>query len=193
MTVGKKRIDQLLVERGLAESRQRARAMIMAGEVQADGRPITKPGLLVREHSEITIKDSCPFVSRGGMKLESGLRAFQINVHDLVCLDVGASTGGFTDCLLQNGAGKVFAVDVGYGQLAWKLRQDDRVVVIERANIRYLPQDALPEIASAEVRWNEEIIGAVVLYNYGTGIKSSRPINQKDLPGQFRIIQGGLA
>lgn len=146
MTPAKKnRIDQLLVERGLAESRHRAQAMIMAGDVLVAGEPVTKPGLRVLEDAEIIIKEVCPFVSRGGLKLESALRAFEIDVRDMVCLDVGASTGGFTDCLLQNGAGKVFAVDVGYGQLAWKLRQDERVVVIERVNIRYLPETLLPE------------------------------------------------
>ncbi len=141
----KKRIDQLLVDRGLAETRQRAQAMIMAGDVLVEGEPVTKPGLHITQQSEITVKNKCLFVSRGGLKLEGALRAFAIDVRDLVCLDVGASTGGFTDCLLQKGAGKVFAVDVGYGQLAWKLRQDERVVVIERTNIRHIPETAVPE------------------------------------------------
>ncbi len=145
MKTEKKRIDQLLVERGLAESRQRAQAMIMAGDVLIEDRKVAKAGHQVSEHVEITIKESCPYVSRGGLKLAGGLRAFNIDVQNRICLDVGASTGGFTDCLLQNGAKKVFAVDVGYGQLAWKLRQDERVVVIERANIRYLPETTLSE------------------------------------------------
>ncbi len=146
MTVEKKkRIDQLLVEQGLAESRQRARAMIMAGDVLADDQPVIKPGHPVRQDARITVKETCPYVSRGGLKLAGGLRAFDIDPRGLVCLDVGASTGGFTDCLLQNGAARIYAVDVGYGQLAWKLRQDDRVTVIERTNVRYLPENALPE------------------------------------------------
>ena len=138
------RVDQLLVERGLAESRQRAQAMIMAGNVLADGRPVTKAGQQVSKQIQFTVKESCPYVSRGGLKLEGALNAFDIDVQDKICLDVGASTGGFTDCLLQHGAEKVYAVDVGYGQLAWKLRQDERVVAIERANIRYLPAEKLP-------------------------------------------------
>jgi len=141
----KKRLDQLLVERGLAESRHRAQAMIMAGDVLAGGEAVTKPGSKISDAVELTIKKACPFVSRGGLKLEGALRAFQIDVRDRICLDVGASTGGFTDCLLQNGATKIYAVDVGYGQLAWKLRQDERVTAIERANIRYLPETSLPE------------------------------------------------
>ena len=144
-TEKKIRIDQLLVERRLAESRQRAQAMIMAGNVLADGRPVTKAGQQVSRQVELTVKEACPYVSRGGLKLEGALRAFDIDVRDKICLDVGASTGGFTDCLLQNGARKVYAVDVGYGQLAWQLRQDERVVVIERANIRHLQAETLPE------------------------------------------------
>lgn len=145
MSTDKKRIDQLLVERGMAESRQRAQSIIMAGDVLVEGQPVTKAGLRISEHADITTKKGCPYVSRGGLKLEGALSAFELDVRDKICLDVGASTGGFTDCLLQKGAGKVYAVDVGYGQLAWRLRQDDRVVVIERANIRYLPAATVPE------------------------------------------------
>ena len=141
----KKRLDLLIVEKGLVHSRQRGRALIMAGKVLVNNRPVDKCGALVSKNDDIVLKDKdIPYVSRGGLKLEKALNAFAINVADLVCLDVGASTGGFTDCLLQNGASCVFAVDVGYGQLAWKLRQDPRVVVIERSNIRHISAESLP-------------------------------------------------
>ena len=145
MSVKKKRIDIQIVERGLTQSRQRAQALIMAGKVLADNLRIDKPGTLVSEQAVINIKGDIPYVSRGGLKLEAALQGLNINVKNLVCLDAGASTGGFTDCLLQHGASKVYAVDVGYGQLAWKLRQDKRVITIERTNIRYLPENALSE------------------------------------------------
>lgn len=140
----KKRIDQLLVEKGFFPSRERARRSLMAGVVFYDGRRIEKPGTFVDPEGEIRVKqDPCPFVSRGGLKLEAALKEFKIPVQGRVALDSGASTGGFTQCLLNQGALKVFAVDVGYGQLAWKLRQDPRVVVMERTNLRYLTQDDL--------------------------------------------------
>ncbi|MBI3815716.1 MAG: TlyA family RNA methyltransferase, partial [Nitrospinae bacterium] len=144
----RKRLDNLLVERGIVQSRERAKALILSGEVKVDGIPINKAGVLVNEDSEIefTGKDM-PYVSRGGLKLEKAIREFGINVKDKVAIDVGASTGGFTDCLLQYGAKKVYAVDVGYGQLAWKLRNDPRVIVIERKNIRYLKPDDIGEPA----------------------------------------------
>ena len=135
----KKRLDLVVFEKGLAPSRQRARALIMAGRVRVNGQPSEKPGFPVAPNADIAVKgNSLPYVSRGGLKIEAALRENRINVAGKVCLDVGASTGGFTDCLLQNGASMVFAVDVGYGQLAWKLRQDPRVVVIERTNIRHM-------------------------------------------------------
>jgi 23S rRNA (cytidine1920-2'-O)/16S rRNA (cytidine1409-2'-O)-methyltransferase len=143
--VFKKRLDALLVERGLAQSRERAQGLILAGEVLVDGKKITKAGTQVLSDAdiEITGKD-IPYVSRGGVKLEAGLKAFDVDVTDLFCLDVGASTGGFTDCLLQHGARHVTAVDVGYGQLDWSLRNDPRVEVIERTNIRQLDAGFLP-------------------------------------------------
>lgn len=142
----KKRLDLLIVEKGLATSRQRARSMIMAGRVLVDTQRMDKPGAAVLENSVITVKgDDLPYVSRGGLKLEGALKTLALKVNDLVCLDVGASTGGFTDCLLKHGVRKVYAVDVGYGQLAWPLRQDPRVHVIERTNIRHMPADRLPE------------------------------------------------
>jgi 23S rRNA (cytidine1920-2'-O)/16S rRNA (cytidine1409-2'-O)-methyltransferase len=135
----KTRLDLAIVQRGLAQTRQRAGSLIMAGKVLVNNRKIDKPGTRVRTKDKIILKGDIPYVSRGGLKLEAGLDAFDIDVSDFVCLDAGASTGGFTDCLLQHGAASVFAVDVGYGQLAWNLRQDPRVVVIERTNIRYMP------------------------------------------------------
>jgi 23S rRNA (cytidine1920-2'-O)/16S rRNA (cytidine1409-2'-O)-methyltransferase len=133
------------MEMGLAQSRQRAQALIMAGKVLVDDHPIYKPGTPVSNSQHIVLREEdIPYVSRGGLKLAGALQTLNIDVKGLVCLDVGASTGGFTDCLLQRGAQRVFAVDVGYGQLSWKLRQDARVHVIERTNIRNLSSEALP-------------------------------------------------
>lgn len=146
MIMNKKRIDILLVERGLAESRNQAQSLVMAGEVRADGEMVHKSSAQVSEEAHIEVKQQPRFVSRGGKKLAAALEAFQVDVKDKVCADVGASTGGFTDCLLQNGAIKVYAIDVGYGVLHWKLRNDPRVVVMERTNARYL--DILPEPVS---------------------------------------------
>ena len=141
----KQRLDLAVVRAGLVESRQRAKAMIMEGKVLVNDQPADKPGTLVSKDDHLFLKDNdIPYVSRGGLKLEPALKDFDINVDGLFCMDVGASTGGFTDCLLQHGAERVFAVDVGYGQLAWKLRQDSRVIVIERTNIRHMPLNALP-------------------------------------------------
>jgi 23S rRNA (cytidine1920-2'-O)/16S rRNA (cytidine1409-2'-O)-methyltransferase len=139
----KRRLDVLVAERGLAESRSRAQALIMAGRVRVGGQPATKAGQQVREDVEIEVEEGLPYVSRGGLKLEAALDAFPVRVKGAVCADVGASTGGFTDCLLQRGAVRVYAVDVGYGQIAWSLRQDGRVVLMERTNARYL--ESLPE------------------------------------------------
>lgn len=142
----KRRIDILMVEQGLAESRQRAQAMIMAGRVLVSGTVIDKPGCLIRAGDPIEIWGlDMPYVSRGGIKLAEALDRFGIDVTGKICLDVGASTGGFTDCLIQHGAARVYAVDVGYGQLAWKLRIDDRVIAIERTNIRQMPKETIPE------------------------------------------------
>ena len=137
-------MDVLLVERGLAQSRQRALGLILAGKVWVNGERITKAGSLLPVNCAIKIVGrDIPYVSRGGIKLEAALRSFNVDVTGLTCLDVGASTGGFTDCLLKHGAKHVTAVDVGYGQLHWKLRSDPRVKVIERTNIRYLDTGAL--------------------------------------------------
>ncbi len=142
----KTRLDQLLVDRGLVESRTRAQALVMAGKVFSETRRLDKPGHKVASDLPLEIKgQDYPWVSRGGLKLDHGLDHFSIGVAGLVCLDVGASTGGFTDVLLARGAERVYAVDVGSGQLAWKLRQDDRVVVLEKTNARYLTSENIPE------------------------------------------------
>lgn len=142
----RERIDKLLVDRGLVQSRKRAQARIMAGDVRIGDRIIDKAGTRVPLDADIELRgDEMPYVSRGGLKLEQALDAFDVVVEDRVAMDVGASTGGFTDCLLQRGARRVYAVDVGYGQLAWKLRNDERVVVLERENIRHLAREKVPE------------------------------------------------
>ncbi len=147
----KQRLDKLMVERGLATSREKAQALIMAGQVVVGDHAAAKAGQQVTAEVEIRIKGEVPpYVSRGGLKLEKGLDAFNISTVDRIAIDVGASTGGFTDCLLQRGAARVYAVDVGYGQLAWKLREDPRVVVLEKTNIRTLTPDRLdplPDLA----------------------------------------------
>ncbi len=139
----KERIDVVIAQRGLTESRNKAQRLIRAGEVRVDGQLVDKPSTQVSEDADITLKSKPPFVSRGGKKLAAALERFDLDVTGAVAADVGASTGGFTDCLLQNGARRVYAIDAGYGQLHWKLRNDPRVVVMERTNARYL--DELPE------------------------------------------------
>ncbi|SBW03429.1 putative rRNA methyltransferase YqxC [uncultured Eubacteriales bacterium] len=144
--MAKKRLDILLCERGLAESRPRAQAVIMAGQVYVGGQKADKAGAPTNEAAEIEVRGkTLAFVSRGGLKLEKAMQTFPINLKDAVCADIGASTGGFTDCMLQSGAKKVYAVDVGYGQLAWSLRSDPRVVCMERTNARYLTSEQIPE------------------------------------------------
>lgn len=141
--MSKQRIDLLLVERGLVESRSLAQRLVMAGQVRADGQLIPKPAMKVPENAELEIDHGPDYVSRGGEKLAGALAVFELTVEDRICADVGASTGGFTDCLLQNGAIKVYAIDVGKGILHWKLRQDERVVVMESTNARHV--EDLPE------------------------------------------------
>ena len=141
-----------MVQRGLVESREKAKAMIMAGLVSVDDAKVDKAGHLFPESAAIRLKEPYPpFVSRGGIKLEGAIKHFSLNVQSLFLLDVGASTGGFTDCLLKRGAGRVIAIDVGYGQFAWKLRQDPRVTVMEKTNIRYLSADRLGAMAQGAV------------------------------------------
>lgn len=151
----KQRLDQLLFDKGLAESRERAKTSVMAGLVYVNGQKETKPGTFVSPDAAVEVRgDAIPYVSRGGLKLEKALRVFPVSPGGCVCLDCGASTGGFTDVLLKNGANKVYSVDVGYGQLAWSLRTDPRVVCMERTNIRYVTSAEIPEpidIAAADL------------------------------------------
>ncbi len=147
----KTRLDVLLVSRGLVRSREEAQRMILAGAVRVGDRPAAKPSENVAPDAALTIGRRPPFVSRGGEKLDGALRAFGLDVSGRVALDVGASTGGFTDCLLQHGARRVYAVDVGYGQLDWRIRQDPRVVVIERQNVRALSPSSIPEAVELAV------------------------------------------
>lgn len=148
----KERLDKLLVQRGMASSRERARALILAGKVIVDDHRIDKAGAQVPDDADLRLKgEDIPYVSRGGLKLEKALEQFSINVEAKIAIDVGASTGGFSDCLLQRGAKKVYAVDVGYGQLAWGLREDPRIVNLERCNIRYLQSDQLDDIPELAV------------------------------------------
>ena len=142
----RKRLDLILVDNGLCESRQQAQSVIMAGKVTVNNIRVDKPGTKIFEDAMIDVKTpDFPYVSRGALKLEKALKSLEIDIHNDVCLDVGASTGGFTDCLLQFGASRVYAVDVGYGQLAWKLRQDPRVISFERTNIRYMDEHLIEE------------------------------------------------
>lgn len=139
------RLDQLVYTSGFAESRERAKAVIMAGEVYVDNQKSDKPGMLVPAGAKLEVRGGLRYVSRGGLKLEKAMACFPLHLDGRVAMDIGASTGGFTDCMLQNGAARVYAVDVGYGQLAWKLRTDARVVNLERTNVRYLTQEQVPE------------------------------------------------
>lgn len=142
--MSKDRLDAVLVSRGYFPSRERAKAAIMAGVVFIDGQKVDKAGTAVEDQCEVFIKqDLCPYVGRGGLKLEKALTEFQIDLSEKVCVDIGASTGGFTDCMLQNGAKRVYAIDVGYGQLDYKLRIDSRVINMERVNVRYLEEGAI--------------------------------------------------
>ena len=147
MAATKKRLDLVVLEKRLADSRQRAQALILAGKVLVNNLIVDKSGTLVSPKDDIVLqKEDHSYVSRGGIKLEKALHTLGVDINGFVCLDVGASTGGFTDCLLHHGAGRVYAVDVGYGQLSWKLRQNPRVVVIERMNIRYIQPDTIPQL-----------------------------------------------
>ena len=145
----KQRLDVLLVEKGLAPSREKAKAIIMAGIVYVDGNKEDKAGTTFPENAVIEVKGkTLPYVSRGGLKLEKAMACFPITLEGDICMDIGSSTGGFTDCMLQNGAKKVYSVDVGHGQLAWKLRQDERVVCMEKTNIRYVVPEDIDELAA---------------------------------------------
>ncbi len=141
----KERLDVLLVKRGLADSREKAKAVIMSGNVFVEGQREDKAGTSFDDKAEIVVKETLAYVSRGGLKLEKAMKEFEMDLNHKICMDVGASTGGFTDCMLMNGARKVYAVDVGHGQLAWKLRNDERVVCMEKTNIRYVTPTDIEE------------------------------------------------
>ena len=144
--MSKERLDVLVVNKGLAPSREKAKALIMAGQIFVNEQREDKPGSTFPEDAQITLHgETLKYVSRGGLKLEKAMEVFPIDLSEKICMDIGASTGGFTDCMLQNGAAKVYAVDVGYGQFAWKLRTDPRVVCMEKTNIRYVSHDEVPE------------------------------------------------
>lgn len=170
----KKRLDVLLTEQGYADSRTKAQAIIMSGMVYVDGQKADKPGVSYEESVSIEVRGSvCPYVSRGGLKLEKALRDFGVKPDGFVCSDSGASTGGFTDCLLQQGAKKVFAIDVGYGQLDWKIREDPRVVVMERTNIRFVTPEQLGEALDLSVVDVSFISLKIVLPTIKTLLKST--------------------
>jgi 23S rRNA (cytidine1920-2'-O)/16S rRNA (cytidine1409-2'-O)-methyltransferase len=193
----KKRLDHLVLEKDLVPSRQRARALIMAGKVRVDGVMVDKPGTLVSSDAPIRLQgQDLAYVSRGGLKLAGALEALKISVQDLICLDVGASTGGFTDCLLQHGAVRVYAVDVGYGQLAWSLRQDERVVVIERTNIRHMPAERIAEavdLATIDVSFiSLRIVVPAVLKFLKPGGQIVALIKPQFEVGKGRVGKGGV-
>lgn len=194
---GKIRIDRFLVERGLVESREKGQALILAGQVLVNNQKVDKPGVLVPTDAEIRIiGGQLPYVSRGGLKLEAALRQFRIDVSGKIALDVGASTGGFTDCLLQHGCKRVYAVDVGYGQLAWKLRQDPRVISIERTNIRGIDPATIPEpieVAVIDVSFIslEKVVPSVIpLLSQSAGIIAL--IKPQFEAGKDQVGKGGI-
>ena len=197
MSAKKQRLDRLLVVRGVAPSRQRAQAMIMAGKIQVNNQAADKAGMLVDQDDDIKLRGKdIPYVSRGGLKLEAALHALEVPLDGAVCLDVGASTGGFTDCLLQNGAVRVYAVDVGYGQLAWKLRQDPRVVAIERTNVRYMPTDAIGEpvdLATIDVSFiSLKIVVPAVVAFLKNGARILALIKPQFEVGRDQVGKGGV-
>lgn len=188
--MSRQRLDKILFERGLAPSRERARALILGGKVEVDGRVADKAGTLVLPDAAVVLREADhPFVSRGALKLEKGLRHFAIDVRGQVALDVGASTGGFTEVLLLHGAKRVVAVDVGYGQLAWSLRQDPRVVILERENIRYLDPSKLPEVPDVAVVDVSFISLTLVLPKLAELLPNDRPIVCLVKP-QFEVGKG---
>ncbi|HMK57036.1 MAG TPA: TlyA family RNA methyltransferase [Dissulfurispiraceae bacterium] len=193
----KERLDKLLVERGLVASRERARALIMEGRVMVDGHPATKAGEMVGSEVQVGIKgEDMPYVSRGGLKLEAATRHFEISLKDKTAMDVGSSTGGFTDVMLQLGAKRVYCIDVGYGQLAWKLRQDPRVSLLERTNIRNLERNQISEtvdIATIDVSFISLIkVMPKVLEILKTGGEIVALIKPQFEVGKGEVGKGGI-
>lgn len=191
------RLDRLLVDRGLVESRERGQALVIAGQVLVNEQKVEKAGALVPADADLRILGTqMRYVSRGGMKLEAALQAFSLDVQGMTAMDVGASTGGFTDCLLQHGASKVYAVDVGYGQLAWKLRQDPRVVVIERVNIREIDPALLTEplgLAVIDVSFIslEKVVPAIVRFLHPGSVIVALIKPQFEV-GKDKVGKGGI-
>jgi 23S rRNA (cytidine1920-2'-O)/16S rRNA (cytidine1409-2'-O)-methyltransferase len=189
----KERLDKIVFSRGLVKSRETARAFIIEGKVLVDGKKISKPGTLVSETADVVLKESDPpFASRGGLKLDAALDFFAVEVKDKIVMDVGSSTGGFTDCLLQRGAGKVYCIDVGYGQLAWQLRTDPRVVVVERTNIRYLDSEIGEHRSKFDAREFEDLLSgnidmATIDVSFISLIKVIPPV-MKFLTGRGEVL-----
>ena len=193
----RERLDKLLMDRGLVKSRERAKALIMEGHVLVDGAVVTKAGNLVDEASEIVLKEKqCPYVGRGGLKLEAALDHFGVDPGGMVAMDVGCSTGGFTDCLLKKNARKVYAIDVGYGQLDWSLRNDPRVILLEKTNIRYAEKTAVPEpvdIAVIDVSFISVLkVLPKVLEFLGSGGKVLALIKPQFEAGKGMVGKGGI-
>ncbi|MGV8075003.1 MAG: TlyA family RNA methyltransferase [Syntrophobacteraceae bacterium] len=191
------RLDKLLVDRGLVQSRERALALILAAKVLVDGSKVTKAGQKVPDDCNLELLGTdLPFVSRGGLKLDHAIKEFKLDVGGLTAMDVGASTGGFTDCLLQHGARRVYAIDVGYGQLAWKIRQDTRVVVLERQNIRYIPADLVPEpiqIATVDTSFiSLKIVIPALMPFLDAGAKLIALIKPQFEAGRAHVGKGGV-
>ena len=177
------RLDARIFELGLSESREKAKAFIMAGQVYVNGMKATKAGMTVTAQDQIDVRGGSEFVSRGGHKLKKAMSVFPINLENKICMDIGASTGGFTDCMLQNGASKVYSIDVGYGQLAWKLRQDERVVNMERTNFRYVTHEEVPDeidFASVDVSFISAA-GEILVCKDGAGVEFSEELAKKIL------------
>ncbi len=193
----RERLDKMLVDRGLVKSRERAKALIMEGHVAVGGTVVTKAGNLVDADAEIILKEKeCPYVGRGGLKLEAALEHFRIDPGGMVAMDVGCSTGGFTDCLLKKKARKVYAIDVGYGQLDWSLRNDPRVTLIEKTNIRYLEKTAVPEpvdIAVVDVSFISllKVLPAILQF-LGGGGKVLALIKPQFEAGKGMVGKGGV-
>ncbi|UCF88986.1 MAG: TlyA family RNA methyltransferase [bacterium] len=191
-----KRVDLLLVERGLADTRTRAQALILSGRVFSGERRIDKPGTVLRPETPLSVREPLPYVSRGGVKLRAALDHFGIDVTGAHCLDVGSSTGGFTDCLLKAGAGKVYAIDVGYGQLDWNLRNDERVVVLERTNFRTIEDTALPHDLDVAVVDVSFISLRLILPRLGTflreGARAVLLVKPQFEAGREKVGKGGV-
>lgn len=192
----KLRLDKLLLLRDLAPTRQKAQGLIGAGQVMVNGQLADKAGSMYPDDCLIEVSEQCPYVSRGGLKLAEGLRYFKIDPDGLICADIGASTGGFTDCLLQQGARKVYAIDVGYGQLAWSLRQNNKVVVMERTNARYLKPGDIPEpieLAVIDAAFiSLKLLLAPLLPLFGEKISILALIKPQFEAGKGKVGKGGV-